>query len=219
MIDELAPFNVITPMTTTKPASKPRRSAKSHLSSVDPVMRKLVRKIDLPVLPKRDNNLHTLAEIIVSQQLSGKVARVIFGRVLKQAGVRKLNPDALDRITDKQLRDAGLSNGKVAYIRDLVKKVKDKQVPFRKFDSMSDDEIIESLTQIKGIGRWSAEMYLMFVLKRPDVFSPGDLGIRTAIGKLYGITDPKADLDSFAERWKPYRSAACLYLWQSLNNR
>jgi DNA-3-methyladenine glycosylase II len=199
-----------------KATNRISKSPQVHLSKVDPVMRRIIPRIKLSPLPERQNNFHTLAEIIVSQQLSGRVAEVIFNRVLKSAKVRKLTLPAIDRLTDTQLREAGLSFGKITYIRDLAEKVRNRSIPFRKFSLMSDEEIITALIQVKGIGRWSAEMYLMFVLHRPDVFSPGDLGIRTAIEKLYGITDTNEDLDSFAERWKPYRSFACFYLWRAL---
>ncbi len=202
----------------SKLASRVRATPQAHLASVDPVMRRLVRRIRLPRLPKRTNSFHTLVETIVAQQLSGRVAEVIFGRVVKAAGTRTLTPAAIDRLTDTQLLACGLSRSKLKYIRDLSQKVRDNQLPFRRFRRMADDEIIASLTQVKGIGRWTAEMHLMFVLHRPDVFSAGDLGIRTALAKHYGITDHKVDLNAFAKRWKPYRTAACLYLWRSLND-
>lgn len=189
-----------------------------HLARIDPVMRKLVRRIQLPGLPNRPNNFHTLVEIIVAQQLSGRVAQVIFGRVVKASGKKTLTPAALEKISDAQLLKCGLSNAKLKYVRDLARKVRENHLPFRRFGRMSDEEIIDVLTQVKGIGRWTAEMHLMFVLHRPDVFSAGDLGIRQALEKLYGISDKKTDLNAFAERWKPYRTAACLYLWHALEN-
>ena len=202
----------------SKVTSRVRLTPSAHLAAVDPVMRRLVRRIQLPDLPTRTNSFHTLVETIVSQQLSGRVAQVIFGRIVKAARARTLTPAAVARLSDIQLRACGLSNAKLKYIRDLSQKVRNKQLPFRRFRFMSDDEIIASLTQVKGIGRWSAEMHLMFVLHRPDVFSAGDLGIRAALAKLYGITDHKMDLNAFAERWKPYRTTACLYLWRSLTD-
>jgi len=216
VIDYRAVQSVI-PQMKSRVTSRIRVTPSAHLAAVDPVMRRLVRRIQLPDLPTRTNSFHTLVETIVSQQLSGRVAQVIFGRIVKAARARTLTPAAVATLSDIRLRACGLSNAKLRYIRDLSQKVRNKQLPFRRFRFMSDDEIIASLTQVKGIGRWSAEMHLMFVLHRPDVFSPGDLGIRTALAKLYGITDHKMDLDAFAERWKPYRTTACLYLWRSLS--
>jgi DNA-3-methyladenine glycosylase II len=146
------------------------------------------------------------------------VAQVIFDRVVKAGGGKTLTPETVTRLGDKQLLACGLSDAKLKYVRDLAQKVHENQLPFRRFARMSDDEIIETLTQVKGIGRWTAEMHLMFVLHRPDVFAVGDLGIRTAIANLYGITNHRVDLDKFAERWKPHRTTACLYLWRSLNS-
>lgn len=217
MIDYRAVKSVI-PHMNPRVTSRVRLAPPAHLAAVDPVMRRLVRRIQLPRLPKRTNSFHTLVETIVSQQLSGRVAQVIFGRIVKAARVRTLTPTAVEKLDDAQLRTCGLSRAKLKYIRDLAQKVRDKQLPFRRFRHMTDDEIIASLTQVKGIGRWSAEMHLIFVLHRPDVFSGGDLGIRTALAKHYGITDHKIDLNAFAERWKPYRTTACLYLWRSLSD-
>ena len=202
--------------TNPKPGSP--ASPQKHLAAIDPVMRRLVRRIELPQLPNRPNSFHTLVETIVAQQLSGRVAQVIFARIVKAACCRTLAPTVIDKMGDAQLLACGLSRAKLKYIRDLADKVRSNQLPFRRFRSMTYDEIIASLTQVKGIGRWTAEMHLMFVLHRPDVFSAGDLGIRTALEKHYGITDQKIDLEQFAERWKPYRTAACLYLWRSLSD-
>jgi DNA-3-methyladenine glycosylase II len=202
----------------TKPIPALTPSAQKHLSKIDPVMRRLIRRIALPQLPHRPNCFHTLVETIVSQQLSGRVAQVIFDRVVKAARVKTLSPAIIEKMSDSQLLACGLSRAKVKYIRDLADKVRSNQLPFRQFRAMADDEIIASLTQVKGIGRWTAEMHLMFVLHRPDVFSAGDLGIRTALANLYGLTDHKIDLNEFAERWKPHRTTACLYLWRSLTD-
>lgn len=202
---------------TSKSSVDHRREAQKYLSRVDPVLRKLVRMIELPKLPSRPNSFHTVVQTIISQQLSGRVAQVIFDRVIKAAGGKTLTPELIANLNDSQLLSCGLSNAKLKYVRDLSAKVMEKQLPFRRFKTMCDDEVIASLTQVKGIGRWTAEMHLMFVLHRPDVFSAGDLGIRTAIANLYGINDHKVDLNKFAERWKPHRTTACLYLWHSLS--
>lgn len=116
------------------------------------------------------------------------------------------------------MRDVGLSRRKIGYIRNLVSHVNDGSLDFARLSSMSDESVTEHLTQVKGIGQWTAEMYLMFVLGRPDVFSAGDLGLRNGIKKLYGPKRKKFDYAKFAQRWKPYRTIASWYLWRSLEN-
>ena len=188
-----------------------------HIASVDPVLRRIVRKIGPPQIRLKRGGVHALAEIIVYQQLSGRVARTIFRRICAAAKVKRLNASALDNLTDKQLRAAGVSPQKLNYLRDLTAKVINGSLRLHGLGRLSDDRVIAELTQVKGIGRWSAEMYLMFVLGRPDVFSAGDNGIQTAVEKLYGLSKDGADLESFSDRWRPHRTIACWYLWRSLS--
>lgn len=158
----------------------------------------------------------SMVRIIVGQQLSTKAAASIFERLNEEAG-GKITPSVLTRLTDARLRFAGLSRAKVTSVRDLAAKVSSREVSFRKIERMTDAEVTEHLTQVKGIGPWSAQMYLMFVLGRPDIFAEGDLGIQTAVQRLYGKRQLKR-LGKFCERWKPYRTVACWYLWRSLSN-
>ena len=186
-----------------------------HLSKVDRVMGRLIAQVGPCGLKKHRGGFETMAEIIVAQQLSTQVATAIFGRLKAAAGGR-LTPKVVLDLSDAEMRQAGLSRGKVAYLRDLAKKTLDGTVSFRKLPQLPDEDVISMLTQVKGIGRWTTEMYLIFVLGRPDVFSPGDKGLQAAIARHYGVTNPKADLAECSERWKPYRSTACWYLWRSL---
>jgi len=156
--------------------------------------------------------------IIIGQQLSGRAAETIYKRLCAQTGKPRLTLKALRALDDTSLRAAGLSNGKTRAVRDLIDKIDSGQLRIRNFSRMSDEEIAAAITQVKGLGPWSAQMYLMFVLGRLDVFSAGDLGIKTAIGRLYGLDPATSDLEAFAERWRPYRTIACWYLWASLNN-
>lgn len=161
---------------------------------------------------------HSLVSSIVYQQLSGKAAATIFGRFKDCCGVRTLKPDAVLRLSEEQMRAAGLSGQKARYIRDLAEKTASGEVKFGRHGKMSDEEIIAELTQVKGIGVWTVQMFLMFALKRPDVFPVLDLGVRNGMQKAYGI-DPKAkypEYEAIAENWRPYRSVASWYMWRIL---
>lgn len=159
-----------------------------------------------------------LARIIVGQQLSTKAAFTIFNRVRDLLPNRRLSAKALAQVDDSALRTAGLSAAKTRAIRDLIDKLESGQLSPRRFPSMTNEEVAEAIIAVKGLGPWSAQMYLMFSLRRLDIFSAGDLGIQNAICKLYGNDRDKTDFDAFAKRWKPYRTIACWYLWASLDN-
>jgi DNA-3-methyladenine glycosylase II len=194
--------------------------ARRHLSRRDPVLRELMRVHGKCGLAEAQNAdpFGALLKAIVSQQLSTRAARTIYTRLLALVdGVP--TPAAIARATDSELRAVGLSGQKLRYMRDLAARVADGSLALHALDGMSDDEVITSLTQVKGIGRWTAEMFLMFRLHRPDVLPVGDLGIVKAVQKAYGLrTTPSADrLHQIGEAWRPYRSVACWYLWRSLN--
>ena len=165
---------------------------------------------------RRRSGFQAIVSIIVGQQLSGKAAESIFERVRALTGQRTITPDGLRHLTDRKLRRAGLSEAKVRSIRDLLCHIDEGRLKVRTLPRLSDQEVHEALTQVKGLGPWSAQMYLMFVLQRHDVFSPGDLGIRKAVAQLYGVDPDKTDLEELSQRWRPYRTIACWYLWQSL---
>jgi len=159
-----------------------------------------------------------LARSIVYQQLNGRAAATIFGRLEALAG-QPLTPKGILGVTEAQMRAAGLSKQKLSYIRDLAAKTADGTVQFEQLPEMSDAEVIEHLTQIKGIGTWTAHMFLMFALRRPDVLPTGDYAIQVAFKKHYKkrkLPKPK-DMEKIARAWAPYRSVACWYLWQSLD--
>lgn len=161
-----------------------------------------------------------LCQAIVSQQLSSKAAETIFRR-FKELFDRKIpTATAVLKLTDEQLRGVGISPQKMRYIRDLAEKFEGGHVPTRKLSKMSDDEVIAALIQVKGLGVWTVQMFLIFVLNRPDVLPVDDLGIRKAAQKHFDLKDlPKAEeLTSLTEHWRPYRSIASWYMWQSLAN-
>jgi len=194
--------------------------ARRHLSRRDPVIRDLMRVHGTCGLADAQHGdpFGALMKAIVSQQLSTKAADTIFKRLIALFdGVP--TPAALGALTDAQLRNVGLSGQKLRYMRDLGQKVQDGSLPLRALDAMTDEEVIVALTQVKGIGRWTAEMFLMFRLHRPDVLPVDDLGIVKAVQKAYGLRKTPSDdrLNKIGEAWRPFRSVACWYLWRSLN--
>jgi DNA-3-methyladenine glycosylase II len=192
------------------------------LSKSDRKLAKIITRVG-PVLievPKRFDPFHSLARSIVYQQLSGKAAATIFGRVQAAVGSQKdFTPDNVQKVSDETLRGAGLSRAKLAALRDLSEKTLDGIVPdFSSISKLSDAEIIARLTAIRGVGQWTVEMLLMFSLGRPDVLPVSDLGIRKGFQKVYGgdeMPSPKA-LAQFGEKWGPHRTTAAWYLWRAL---
>jgi DNA-3-methyladenine glycosylase II len=162
----------------------------------------------------------TLVRAIVGQQLSTKAAASIFGRVQDLFGGEVPSPEQLIAVEPDALRGAGLSRAKVAYLRDLAERVEDGELDLDHLAELPDAQVIEQLTAVKGIGPWSADMFLIFQLGRPDVLAAGDLGIRRAAERAYALPEiPDVEtLTRMAEPWRPYRSLACLYLWTSLEN-
>ena len=192
--------------------------ASRFLSKSDPILCPVIKRYGPCPLKRKRGGFAILCRMIVFQQLSGKAATTIFNRFRDLSPSKKPTAISVAKLTDKQLRQAGLSRQKIGYLRDLARTVTEKRLVFERLGKLSDEQVIEKLTQVKGIGRWTAEMYLIFVLGRPDVFSVGDLGLRTAVRKLYNLDHQKVDLQKFSERWSPYRSVACWYLWRSLEN-
>lgn len=170
-------------------------------------------------MQQREADFNSLARSIIYQQLSGKAAATIFGRVVEAAKCDPLTPKAVLKIAPERLRAAGLSQQKTAYVRDLAEKTRDGLVDFSRLPSLSDDEVIAHLTQVKGVGVWTVQMLLMFALDRPDVLPLADLGIRNAMQKAYALDAPPKprEMEALAERWRPYRTVACWYLWRSLD--
>ncbi len=160
-----------------------------------------------------------LIDAITSQQLSGKAAKTIFGRV-KELCKGKMTPENILKKKDEELRNCGLSWAKVKYVKDLASRVKGGQLNIGELDSLSDEEVIRELVEVKGIGRWTAEMFLMFSLCRGDIFPVDDLGIKKGFEKVIGKKFDKIKSAKFAEKtWSPYRTVASWYLWRSLENR
>jgi len=187
----------------------------------DPILADVIRRHGPCGLAaaQRADHFTALVRAITGQQLSTKAAATIFGRLvaLMPGG---LTPAALAAISDEEMRAVGMSRQKSAYFRDLCGKVMSGALPLDALDAMSDEEVIAALTQVKGIGRWSAEMFLLFRLHRPDVLPVDDLGIVNAVKNVYGLRKkPTAErIRKIGEAWRPYRSVATWYLWRSLDN-
>jgi len=162
----------------------------------------------------------TLVRTITGQQLSSKAAATIYTRVTALYGGRTPTPEEIIATDPQRLRDVGLSGAKAAYLRDLAEHIVDGELPIDELAELPDEKVYEVLIAVKGLGRWSIDMFLMFHLGRADVLPVGDLGIRKAIQVHYGLDElPKpAETEQIAEAWRPYRTLACLYLWESLDN-
>jgi DNA-3-methyladenine glycosylase II len=221
------------------------RRAVRHLKKSDPVLRALIERIGPCRLQYGPPQLHSLARSIVYQQLNGKAAAKIFERFTILAG-EPLTPEGILRLTEEQMRGVGLSKQKASYLKDLATKTAEGVLNFSRLSELSDGEVIEHLTQVKGIGVWTAQMFLMFTLKRENVLPTGDFGVRMAMYKHYldlkrrsagtksikkksakSKTSPKKkiklptpkQMEKIAKSWEPYRSVACWYLWQSIDTK
>jgi DNA-3-methyladenine glycosylase II len=214
------------------------RKAVTHLKKSDPVMRAIIESLGPCRMQFGRPEFHSLAEAIVYQQLNGKAAETIFKRFAALAG-EPLTPAGILKLSDEQMRGAGLSKQKTAYLKDLAAKTSSGLVDFGRLPDLPDAEVVEHLIQVKGIGVWTAQMFLMFTLNRENVLPTGDFGVRMAIYKHY-LDRPRAkaanksaastksrrrkiklpspeQMEKVAKRWEPYRSVACWYLWKSLD--
>jgi DNA-3-methyladenine glycosylase II len=193
------------------------KEAIQHLKRRDPVLSEIIDRVGDYGIQFRDPDFETLVKSIVYQQLSGRVASVIFGRVVKAAG-GKLTPANILKLRPGRMRALGLSGQKTAYIRDLARHTRAGRVDFAALLDLPDEAVIERLTEVKGVGVWTAHMFLIFALRRTDVLPLGDLGIRAAIRKAYGFAElpEPAEMETLAARWRPYCTVASWYLWRSL---
>jgi DNA-3-methyladenine glycosylase II len=194
------------------------RKAVNHLKKSDPVLRAIIEREGPCRMEFGPPEFASLAESIVYQQLNGKAAVTIFNRFAALAG-DPLTPEGILKLSDEQLRSVGLSKQKSSYMKDLAAKTKAGLLDFSKLPDLTDEEVITHLTQVKGIGVWTAHMFLMFTLRRADVLPTGDYGIQAAMKKHYRkrkMPKPK-EMEKIARPWSPYRSVACWYLWRSLD--
>jgi DNA-3-methyladenine glycosylase II len=204
-------------------------SAARQLAAADPTMAALIERlgeIDLETRLRRRSEERpadaygALLRAIVGQQLSTKAARTIYGRILDLFEGRTPSPEQLLEAGETDLRGAGLSGRKVSYVRDLASHVLAGELELDRLDDLSDEEVVEEIVAVRGLGVWTAEMFLLFHLERPDVLSGGDLGIRKAVQVEYELDELPAPTRvlEIGEPWRPHRSLASLYLWESLAN-
>jgi DNA-3-methyladenine glycosylase II len=217
------------------------RKAVLHLKKSDRVMRGIIERLGPCRMEFGEPTFHSLAEAIVYQQLNGKAALTIFKRFTSLSG-DPVTPQGILKLTPERMRGVGLSKQKSSYLLDMAERASRGELDFSRVPGMPDDEVIEHLTQVKGVGVWTAHMFLMFTLRRPNILPTGDFGIRMAMFKHYldkpaarngsskvtkkparkakprKITLPTpAQMERIAKPWEPYRSIACWYLWQSLD--
>lgn len=195
-------------------------SATLHLRNADPVMAAIIQRVGPCQFSVREPTFETLARSITFQQLSGKAAGTIFGRLRKAVG-RRFTASAFLKLAPDELRACGLSRQKIASLTDLAGRVARREIDFRKLPRLQDEEIITTLSKVRGVGIWTAQMFLIFALERPNVMPLADLGIRNAVRKAYGLSElpNAAELAKLAEKWHPYCSIASWYLWRSLEGR
>jgi len=192
----------------------------SHLKTTDPVLLKVVMANGVILLPDTDTPFRHLVRIIAGQQLSVKAAATIYGRVEHRLGPG-FEPEDVLGVPDEEFRSMGLSRSKTLYVKAVAEAAGSNCVNFAKFHEQTNEEVIKFLTDIKGIGVWSAQMFLMFQLQRPDVFAPGDLGLKKAMSVLYGypMDEPEKFWSEHAKVWSPFRTLASLHLWKMLDNK
>ncbi len=196
------------------------KDAISHFKTADPVLYEVAVTLELQELTPHDNYFLELYDSIVSQQLSVKAASTIMGRLKKLYPNEEITPEYTLKLDAQKMRDAGNSFSKIKYLKDLSERVVDGRLKLDIFKDLSEEEIMKELLEVKGIGPWTAEMFIMFSLGRPDIFSYGDQGLKNAIRNIYKLSD-RPTLEQALEisaKWSPYRTYACKILWKTLSN-
>jgi len=196
------------------------RHAVQHLRKSDPTLRAIIDRVGPFRMQYREPTFEALVRSIVFQQLNGKAARSIFDRLVAAAG-GIITPESILKLSTRQMRAVGLSKQKLSYIRDLAERTHSGEIDFAALGSLSDEDVIARLTKVKGIGEWTAHMFLIFALQRPNVLPTGDYGVRAAIKRAYRkrkLPTP-AVMEKLAKSWHPYRSVAAWYLWRSMDGQ
>lgn len=189
--------------------------AEETLVSQDPILGGVILAQDHLEEREHDDHFTSLTRTIVGQQISVKAASTIFGRFNERTNC---DPMRVASLSEADIKNIGLSGQKWRYLQNLAEHFIEDSAIFNHLETLNDDEVIAELTRVKGIGVWSAQMFLMFTLGRSDIFAADDRGLQLAIEKLYEQTFTRKELEQFATRWAPYRTTACLHLWHSLDN-
>jgi DNA-3-methyladenine glycosylase II len=189
-----------------------------HISRADPIMARLITRVGPCRLPSRRPRYATLVRAIVGQQLSAGAARTVYGRLRQKAGGH-ISPERIARLRFSDLTEVGLSKSKATYVHDLAASVLSGEIRLDRLHLLDDQDVIERLIAVKGVGRWTAEMFLIFVLNRPDRLPVEDVGLQRGFVRVYGLDGRVSTevMERIAEPWRPYRSVGCWYLWRSLD--
>lgn len=199
------------------------KKVKSHFYKTDPIIYKVIVDMDLKPLQQAKSSteyFEKLCRDIIAQQLAGKAAHAIIGRFYKLFEKEHITPSKVLTFSEQELRDVGMSWAKARYIRDLAQKIKGQEVKLNNLHNLDNKSVIEELIKVKGIGSWTAEMFLIFTLGREDIFSHGDLGLRKALQKLYNFKNKpnEKQTNKIVNKWSPYKSYGCLALWKYIDN-
>jgi DNA-3-methyladenine glycosylase II len=198
----------------------PLTKVKSHFAKVDPKLLAVLETVKLSDWfedRSSDDHFYNLTRNIIYQQLAGRAAATIFGRFQQLVG--EIKPEIVSRFEDQSFRDVGLSWAKAKYVKDLASKVLSGEVVLSNLETLDNESVIAELTKVKGIGRWTGEMLLLFTLHRENIFSYGDLGLRNGFAKLYGTLDPSpSQIKAIVDLWAPYESYGSISLWHHLDN-
>jgi len=195
------------------------RRALNHLQSSDPVLGGIIRQVGPYRIQYREPGFDTMVRSIIYQQLSGKAAATIYGRLRDAAGADEVTPEALQRLRPARMRSLGVSPQKLRYLRHLAEMTRCGDLDFAALPSLDDERVVEHLTQVKGVGVWTAQMFLIFALRRPNVLPVADLGIQNAVQRAYGLEERPApkEIEARGACWRPWASVASWYLWRSLD--
>ena len=201
----------------SNPLEEIYRKAGRHLARRDAALKGIIKRVGACTLQVNPDRFGILTRAIISQQISGKAAAAISGRLAQALGPKGITARGILRLTDEKLRQIGLSANKCRSVRDLAEKVHKGTVPLVQIHELADEEVIARLIPVRGIGRWTAEMFLIFSLGRTDVLPVGDLGLREGVRRQYELEEQpgKHKLEQLAEPWRPYRSIATWFLWRS----
>jgi DNA-3-methyladenine glycosylase II len=197
------------------------QDALRHLKAGDPVIGRLIEELGPYGIEYSEPGFEMLVKSIIYQQLSGKVAAVIFERLAARTGNGCMTPEAVLRLRTPTLRRIGLSQQKINYIRELARRTTSGEIDFSALADLPDEDVCGQLTALKGVGTWTVQMFLIFGLRRPDILPSADLGIRAAVRNVYGLPDlpPPAKVEELGNNWRPYRTVASWYLWRSLGDK